>query len=228
MAFSSSPSQVRMPLSAEEMRAISLEISRGFAPRRFRAGAARLTSTGFSPQELLSISQQINREFAPPLQRAAAQVESAKLVALPVDPEHIHVYWQLDEADQASVPLAEPPADAQPLTLRVYSHPASPKAVSLPAESAKTWFDVPVAAERSQQQITLPSGDTCIAGIYQVAIGRLSAQQEFNPLAYSQAAAVAPQVSPMTERLSPAMAQFIMLPSQASSALAVTASGQQN
>jgi len=227
MAFSSSPSQVRMPLSAEEMRAISLEISRGFAPRRFRAGAARLTSFGFSPQELLSISQQINREFAPRQQLTAAKVESAKLVALPVDPEHIHVYWHLDDVAQASTSPAEPP-DAQPLTLRVYSRPAPAEAVSSPQDSAKTWFDVPVAAERSQQQITLPSGDNCIAGIYQVAIGRLNAQQEFSPFAYSQATAVAPQVSPMTERLSPTMAQFIIPPSQASSALAVTASGQQN
>jgi hypothetical protein len=228
MAFSSSQSQARMPLSAEEMRAISLEISRGFAPRRFRAGVARLTSTGFSPQELLSISQQINREFAPRQEIVVAKVESAKLVALPVDPEHLHVYWQLDDAAQTSTPLVEPLADTQPLTLRVYSHPAPAEAVSSPAEPVKTWFDVPVAAERSQQQITLPSGNACIAGIYQVAIGRLTAAQEFSPLAYSQAAATAPQVSPMTERLSPAMAQFIIPSSQASSALAVTASGQQN
>jgi hypothetical protein len=114
------------------------------------------------------------------------------------------------------------------LTLRVYSHPAAAEAVLPPAEPVKTWFDVPVAAESSQQQITLPSGNACIAGIYQVAIGRLNAAQEFSPLAYSQAAAVAPQAAPMMERLSPTMAQFIIPPSQASSALAVTASGQQN
>ncbi|AMK75995.1 hypothetical protein A1342_17040 [Methylomonas methanica] len=209
------------------MRAISLEISRGFAPRRFRTGAVRTASTGFSPQELLNISQQISREFAPRA-KAAAEVKDAKLVALPVDPEHLHVYWQLDEAVQAPAAVVEPIEDIPPLTLRVYSHTEPTEAVSTRTEPARTWFDVPVAAERSQQQITLPSGNACIAGIYQVAIGRLNEQQEFNALAYSNTTVAMPQNAPMTERLSPAMVQFIIPPSQASSALAVTASGQQN
>ncbi|MBD9357867.1 DUF4912 domain-containing protein [Methylomonas albis] len=227
MALSSSQSQVRAPLSAEEMRAISLEISRGFAPRRFRAGAARLTSTGFSPQELLSISQQISREFAPRAE-TAIELKRAKLVALPVDPEHLHVYWQLDEAPQVAVPIVEPVEEVQPLTLRVYSQSDPTEAATAPAEAIRTWFDVPVAAERSQQQIALPGDCVYMAGIYQVAIGRLNQQQEFNALAYSNTTAAAPQISPITERLSPAMAQFIILPSQASSALAVTASGQKS
>jgi hypothetical protein len=229
MAFSSSQSQARIPLSAEEMRAISLEISRGFAPRRFRAGAARQASTGFSPQELLSISQQISREFAPRT-KVAVSVATAKLVALPIDPEHLHVYWQLDEAQPPPVSapssVVEPVENPQPLTLRVYSQPEPNEAVSAPAETIRTWFDVPVAAERSQQQITLPGGHACMAGIYQVAIGRLNQQQEFKALAYSNTAETAPQISAVTERLSPTMAQFIIPPSQASSALVVTASGQ--
>jgi hypothetical protein len=228
MAFSSSQSQARAPLSAEEMRAISLEINRGFAPRRFRAGAARMMSTGFSPQELLSVSQQISREFAPRHDGQAVDLTSAKLVALPVDPEHLHVYWQLDHPAQSPSPVVESAADAQPLTLRVYSQPAPNAEVSSEAGSMNSWFDVQVTPERNQQQITVPSGSACIAGIYQVAIGRLSADQEFSAFAYSQTSAPAPQVSSMTERLSPAMAQFIIPPYQASSALAVTASGQQN
>ncbi|WP_157199691.1 hypothetical protein, partial [Methylomonas koyamae] len=69
------------------MRDISLEISRGFAPRRFRAGGRAATS-GFSPQELFNISQQISREFAP---RADARAPGApSLVLLPVDPRRLH------------------------------------------------------------------------------------------------------------------------------------------
>lgn len=227
MALPLSQSQARIPLSADEMRAISLEISRGFAPRRFRTGAVRTASTGFSPQELLNISQQISREFAPRTE-GADEIKRAKLVALPVDPEHLHVYWQLDEAQQVALAFVEPVEDVQPLTLRVYSQPDPTEAATAAADTIRTWFDVPVACERSQQQITLPSGSACMAGIYQVAIGRLNQQQEFNALAYSNTTTAAPQIPPITERLSPAMAQFIMLPSQASSALAVTASGQQN
>ncbi|OAI00159.1 hypothetical protein A1353_19655 [Methylomonas methanica] len=209
------------------MRSISLEISRSFAPRRFKAGAARLSSTGFSPQELLGISQQISREFAP-REHGAVEAKNAKLVALPVDPEHLHVYWHLDDAAQTASAAVEQVAEALPLTLRVYTQMEAEHSVSAPSETVQTWFDVPVAAECSQQQITLPSGNACIAGIYQVAIGRLNAQQEFSALAYSTTTATAPQVSSITERLSPAMAQFIIPPSQASSALTVTASGQQN
>ena len=215
-----------MQLTAEDMLGISQEISRSFAPRRFRPSVVRSSTAGFSPQELLSISQQISREFAPRI----GTIRAAKLVALPVDPEHLHVYWQLDDAQKLPETLEMSANEKQPpLTLRVFSH-AEPNAIAIgPVESKPTWFDV--AVERStqnQQDITLPPGAACMAGIYQVAIGRLDALQEFSALAYSNTAATAPQISPAKERLSPGMAQFIILPSQASSALAANASGQNN
>ena len=222
MALSPSQPQARIQLSAEEMRAISLEISRGFAPRRFKAGSVRKARPGFSPQELLSVSQQISREFAP----RAENNRPAKLVALPVDPEHLHVYWQLDEVAPQSAPgvAAEPVETPQPLILRVFSDaacnaPAQPK-------SGPVWFDVPVDGNRNQQQITLPSGDVCMAGQYRVAIGRLNQQQAFTALVSSNTASTPPQASVAKESLSPVMVQFIMPPSQASSVLAVNPSGQ--
>lgn len=236
MASSQLQSQARIPLSAQELRDISLDISREFAPRRFRVGAFKAASTGFSPQELLSISQQISREFAP---RAAASRGAAKLVALPIDPEHLHVYWQLDEQPKLPPPTAAAPTDNdQPLTLRVFSQaPASvpvesaPEPTTAPAPawaSTPTWFDVSADPNRSQQQITLPDGAACMAGIYQVAIGRLNEHQEFKALAYSSSAASPRHIPAIEERLSPTMAAFIMLPPQASSMLAANTSGQHN
>lgn len=249
-----------MQLSAEEMRDISLEISRDFAPRRFRAGVGRIATPVFSPQELLGISQQISREFAPradaprpasllvrPLNAVLPEPveepvlsESDKLspnaepvrigggliVALPVDPLHLHVYWQLDQPASAPTVAADSVDYASPLTLRVFCQ-AEPVAADT-QDSAPTWFDVPVDGECSQQQIVLPASDQGTAGGYQVAIGRLDERQQFTALAYSNTAATAPQPIAVSERLSPAMAQFIMLPSQASSTLAANAFGQQN
>lgn len=214
-----------MQVTAEDMLVISQEISRSFAPRRFRPSVVKSSTAGFSPQELLSISQQISREFAPRVETNRA----AKLVALPVDPEHLHVYWQLDESLKPRETLDMPSSEkAQPLTLRVFSH-VEPTGLAIEQMEVKpTWFDVAVdRSTQNQQDITLPPGAACMAGIYQVAIGRLDALQGFSALAYSNTAATAPQISPAKERLSPSMAQFIIPPSQASSALVANASGQQ-
>lgn len=259
MAPSQSQSQARMQLSAEEMRDISLEISRDFAPRRFRPGVGRIAMPVFSPQELLGISQQIRREFAPrtdevrprssfarplnavspePVQGLAlsgsdnlspnlepVKVGAGLIVALPVDPLHLHVYWQLDEHASAPTVVADSADYPAPLTLRVF---CQADAAADTGDSVSAWFDVPVDGERSQQQITLPAGHEGKAGGYQVAIGLLNERQHFTALAYSNTATTAPQSIAVSERLSPAMAQFIILPSQASSTLAANACRQQN
>lgn len=225
MAFSSSQSQTCATMSAEELRAISVAISRDYASRRFKAGAVHLTSPAFSPQELLGISQQISREFAP---RAFDSWGLSKVTVLPVDPKHLHVYWQLEDALPGAAPPVEQLAAGQALTLRVYTQAEPHAAAAARAEPSQDWFDVPVTAARNQLQITLPDAGACLAGMCQVAIGRLTENREFDALAHSNTTAVAPQISPVTERLSPMMAQFIIPPSQASSALSVTASGQQH
>lgn len=225
MAPSQLPPQARMQISAQELRDISLQISRDFAPRRFRAATARKVAASFSPRELLAISQQISREYAP---RNEANRGAAKLVALPVDPGHLHVYWQLDAppatatemtADQATDPT-------QPLILRVFTEmpatvkpePAQQSVAPAPLRSTPSWFDVPVNTDRNQQQIALPSPTACIGGLYQVAIGRLNEHQEFRALAISNHA-TAPQTAPANnQRLPPTIAAFIMGPTPASSA----------
>lgn len=210
MASSRSTSQSRLQLSAEEMRDISLEISRGYAPRRFRAGGRAATS-GFSPQELFNISQQISREFAP---RADARAPGApSLVLLPVDPRRLHAYWQLPEPPRqapADVP-AEPPAAAEPaLTLRIYRQPEAADGAEDQAASRPAWFDLPVSGQSSQQRIALPEQLATAAGYYQAAIGHLDQYKEFTALAYSNPAAVAEAADAAGEWLPPAIAQFVL------------------
>lgn len=198
------------------MRDISLEISRGYAPRRFRAGGRAATS-GFSPQELFNISQQISREFAP---RADARAPGApSLVLLPVDPCRLHAYWQLPEPPRqapADVP-AEPPTAAEPaLTLRIYRQPEAADGVEDTAASRPAWFDLPVSGQSSQQRIALPEQLATAAGYYQAAIGHLDQYKEFTALAYSNPAAVAEAADAAGEWLPPAIAQFV-LPAEAGS-----------
>lgn len=209
MASSRSTSESRLQLSAEEMRDISLEISRGFAPRRFRAGGRAATS-GFSPQELFNISQQISREFAP---RADARAPGApSLVLLPVDPRRLHAYWQLPEPPL--VPADEPtesPAAAEPaLTLRIYRQAEAADSGKDQAETRPAWFDLPVSGQSSQQRIALPEQLATAAGYYQAAIGHLDQYKEFTALAYSNPAAVAEVADAAGEWLPPAIAQFVM------------------
>lgn len=210
MASSRSTSQSRLQLSAEEMRDISLEISRGFAPRRFRGGGRAATS-GFSPQELFNISQQISREFAP---RADVRAPGApSLVLLPVDPRRLHAYWQLPELPRMA-PLdeqAEPIAAVEPeLTLRIYRQPEMAGDAKDQAESRTAWFDLPVSGQSSQQQIALPEQLPTAAGYYQAAIGHLDQYREFIALAYSNPAAVAEAVGSAAEWLPPAICQFVV------------------
>lgn len=97
MAFSLSPSPNRAGLSALELRDISRTISRKFAPQYIRRQPAPARNALFSVQELLAVSEEISREYAP---RAAD--DRAKLVLLPIDPQHVHVYWQLPHLPELS------------------------------------------------------------------------------------------------------------------------------
>lgn len=209
MASSRSTSQSRLQLSAEEMRDISLEISRTFAPRRFRAGGRAATS-GFSPQELFGISQQISREFAPRADMRAPGAPS--LVLLPVDPRRLHAYWQLPEPARQARTDAQPqlPATSETgLTLRIYRQPEAKADLPEQTENRPEWFDLPVSGQSSQQQIALPEPLSNSAGYYQAAIGHLDQYKEFTALAYSNPAAVAETASAATW-LAPVIAQFVL------------------
>ncbi len=218
MASSRSTSQSRLQLTAEEMRDISLDISRTFAPRRFRAGGRAATS-GFSPQELFGISQQISREFAPRADMRAPGVPS--LVLLPVDPRRLHAYWQLPELSRQARPDVQaqsPAAIESELTLRIYRQPEATASLPEQADNRPEWFDLPVSGPSSQQQIALPEPLTSSAGYYRAAIGHLDQYKEFIALAYSNPAAVAETASSAATWLAPVIAQFVLPVSAGSSA----------
>ncbi|MDT4329903.1 hypothetical protein ACQE3E_04130 [Methylomonas sp. MED-D] len=215
MAFSQSPTPSRAPLSAEELREISLSISRQFAPRRYESGVRRAPTGGFSPSELLEISQQISREYAP-----RARGSQASLLLLPIDPRHLHAFWQLDAPPPATLPNQP---ESSPLTLRIFRQaPATNPAADSPAPpaSAPVWFDVPVAADASRQRIVLPEYLGGAAAHYRAVLGRLTGDRQFSPLAISNDAATA-ALPDGNHDLTPSVAQF-MLPLQlaASSTLA--------
>lgn len=207
MAFSQSHSPARAPLSAEELREISLSISRQFAPRRYDSGVRRAPTGGFSPSELLEISQQISREYAP-----RARGSQASLLLLPIDPRHLHAFWQLDAPPAVSLPDRPEP---NPLTLRIFRQaPETNPVAGLPVApaSAPIWFDVTVAADASRQRITLPDHLGGGAAHYRAVLGRLSEDRQFSPLAVSNDAATA-ALPEGTDDLTPSLAQF-MLPLQ--------------
>lgn len=203
MAFSQSHSPARAPLSAEELREISLSISRQFAPRRYESGVRRAPTGGFSPSELLEISQQISREYAP-----RARGSQASLLLLPIDPRHLHAFWQLDAPLPATSPDAAEPSQ---LTLRIFRQ--APAAGATPDTGyPPSWFDVAVPTHATRQRITLPEELGGGAAHYRAVLGRFSADRQFSPLAVSNDAATAAQPE-SPDDLTPSLAQF-MLPLQ--------------
>jgi hypothetical protein len=189
-------------LTTPELLSISLTISREFSPRII----SRSNRLRFSAQELLAISQEIFREFS---QRHLPN--SNKLVLLPVDPHHLHVYWQLADPKTASATDTEP----QPLALRLYPEPTD-NAIS-ETEFPQPVLDITISAQQHSLEIRLP--DHCPGNcVYQAAIGRLdSSTQKFTAYAQSNSAAL-PAAAATESQASVAspISQF-MLPASASS-----------
>jgi len=144
MAFLQSAPLIKMKLFPQEMREISLTIRREFSPRFVSSNALSRKGISFSAQELLTISQEIARDFAP------YSVENrTKLVLLPIDPTHLHVYWRFAEKPLNKVAVD----DVEPkLTLRLFSHPpAMPDNIVEP-----TWIDFPINKDQQHLQVVLP------------------------------------------------------------------------
>lgn len=85
MTFSSNG----MVFSTEELRRISAEISRDFAPVLIKQTNAADSQIRFSPSELLEVSSWINRSFSP------KPNQSKGLFLLPIDPAHVYIYWDM-------------------------------------------------------------------------------------------------------------------------------------
>jgi hypothetical protein len=154
--------------SPQELLDVSQAINRQFAPV-FNSKMAPATATvKLAAKELLEISAEISREYKP-----VAATQTAKLVLLPVDPEHVHVYWQ---GFNHTAAIPENTVAVQPI-LRLYVAPT-------PAhDTTVSWHDVAILDEQSQQTIALPK--SAPNTVYSAAIGETCPDGSFVALVQS-------------------------------------------
>jgi hypothetical protein len=190
----------RVELTPPELLDISLAISREFAPRfHSHTGDRR-----FSAQELLSISQEIARDFTP-----HRPEQHNSLVIMPVDPQHLHVYWQIADA-------GTPPQ--QPLALRLYPELAESETSTATAqpEPPVCWQEYVLEPDQHDLQLTLPVATTG-AYCYQAAIGSVDENQEFAVYLHSNSATMPASPQPLTHTHLPDQLHQYLIPVMAGS-----------
>jgi len=142
----------RLVLTAEAIVEISQAVSRDFAPRMQRSQQA------VSAQMLRDVSQSILCQYRPVAQR----VNHAEpvCVVMPVDAEHVHVYWRLPEAV----------ADKMPVIKLSSTEATGPEAV----------FFRPQAADSSPQKIDIALPAAFENRGYHVSIGWFEGHNQFH------------------------------------------------
>jgi len=154
-----------------ELREIGEDISRGFTPRFSSQTPKLVEKVKFTAKELADISEEIGRDYAP-----QKSYQSPELMLLPVDPGHLHAYWNLDRKPKIATPYND---DPHKLTLRIYAQSEKKKAL---ADTA-TWFDVAIDSSATHRQVSLP-GPTGNS-VYSAAIGQYGADDDFIVFAQS-------------------------------------------
>jgi hypothetical protein len=153
------------------MLEISQEISRDFTPCFFNQKALLVEKVRFTARELLDIGAEIRRDFAPQV-----SCSRSELMLLPVDPGHIHAYWNVVENLETVRPDK---VWNDHLTLRVYGQPD---------EQGKTTeiehlFDVAIDSTHSRHQLSLPVAVAETA--YSAEIGKFDVDDRFIVFAHS-------------------------------------------
>jgi hypothetical protein len=168
------PSEIA--LSQQELRAISLAISRDFAPYLHNPIPRQVSPVRLTPSEIREISTTINAAFTP---KADASVNH--LVLLPVDPENLYAYWQLTGESFRFAQQA-----VQSLTLRIASNQST-----MP-------FDYAVDTNQGQQKITVakPLSPT----VYSAALGQCQTDNVFSIFAHSNQLCIASNSSAETHK----------------------------
>jgi hypothetical protein len=176
MEFSYSKHNPKIKLSPQEILDISLEINQVFAPILSVKTPSTAYSNSLSAQEMLDISEDINIDFAP----NAAQ-NKQELVLLPIDPHHIHAYWNLSN----SLPNTLKTNDTKDqLTLRFYSNAN----FDMTSTETKPWFDLSIDNLHSQQHVFLSHHTQ--ENKYSAAIGHRDQDNQFTVFAVSNTAHV--------------------------------------
>jgi len=139
--------------------------------------------TKLSQQELLDISEEITQTYAP-----QASTTDSELVLMPVDPNTLYAYWNLNANAAQQIYNKE-------FTLRIYSIPELSEHLSSP----KLYLDIIVSSLHGQQKIHLPIAATAYSGM----IGTFSnLENSFNTLVSSEIIHI-PRAAPAPTKVIP-------------------------
>lgn len=156
---------IQIQLPGKIMYAINDEIFGDFS---FIVPVKPSTDIKLSSKELLEVSQNISRYYAPKISHTAD-----KLIVLPVDPQHVFVYWNLGDE------LANFIANRKPgneLNLRIYSQPEQNQKII----KTKVLHDFTIYHSRSSKTIKLATTSTAMN--YSASIGTKGQKKGFIPL----------------------------------------------
>ena len=156
---------VQTPLSRKELFEISDEISKGFTPVKSVKTTDLLDYSMLTRQELLEVSQNISRYYAPRISS-----NSQRLVVLSIDPQHLYVYWSLDEKQDFKLSRS---ILNKEMVLRVYSQLKGKRAHA----SAKPLVEIAIDDFHSRQKIFIPAPIT--PAVYSASIGQTTAGDGF-------------------------------------------------
>lgn len=171
MTISTSGKSASKSISATELLMISQEISRKFSPVVSVKSSELARRIALTPKELRDISEEITRKYVPTLKSKTASV-----VVLPIDPEHLYVFWNLGQAETTSS-LEDKPKD---IVLRVY-----PKPEEFPSTSkVEAWVDVDLDRKLTRQKVPFPKGQQAYS--YTAAMGLRDEDKQFTTLATSK------------------------------------------
>ena len=152
-------------LSRKELFEISGEISKRFAPVKPLNITELLDKSIPTQQELFEVSQNISRYYAPKISS-----NSQKLVVLSIDPQHLYVYWSLDENQDYTLSRS---ILNKEMVLRVYSQL---KGKQRPT-SANPLVEIAINDFHSRQKIYLPAHEK--PTVYSASIGQTIAGDGF-------------------------------------------------
>jgi hypothetical protein len=155
----SSENNLQARPSRKEMFEISNEISNCFSSDVSVEKAKVESITKLSRAELLEVSQKISLYYAP--KRIS---NSQKLVVLPIDPQHLYVYWNLgkNQAPSLSQKLAN-----NELSLRVF----------LQSEGKRPWYETAIHEFQAGKTIKLRTAEK--ATVYSASIGSSGLDNNF-------------------------------------------------
>lgn len=166
----SSENKFHNQFSNKELLAISKEISLLFSPYILKSVLSSNNTLEMSPQELLEVSQNISLYYSPKISS-----QSKKLVILPIDPQHIFVYWDL--VDNQDAALSQKLLNNE-IKLRIYSQLDE-------MDKEEPIIEIPIHAVQAQQRIELPMMDN--KTVFSAIVGQSTQEIDFVPFLTAKA-----------------------------------------